>query len=143
MKIQPKAKEALQWFATEKRKEKEESVKIKAGRPKWVFDMTSEIGRLDNWKYWIMQNALEQIVEGNADPFDGAAKIAEKVQDSVDLLLSWLCSNKARMAMVDEARREWGPGGTLAEDITNGFLVEAIEIQRSVKEFLEYLLENE
>lgn len=133
--VAEKAKEMLQWL--EKREKKAYQ---KQGSPQWVTDVIRECHEKlmpNDGVYYIVYQALLVLSESNS--LDEAL---DNVEPDVYIndLLWWMDNDPYAISYIDEARKEFGVGESVVDDISNG---QYLRIKRMVMMLADKLSEIE
>lgn len=142
--VQAAATEAGRHFETRERTGNvgERYTTLKDGRPEWLLDLVREAhgGMLpDDWRYSTIRAAVDAIAE-HGDDFD-ADQFADNETDTyTGERLEWAASHSYRLAYADEAREQFGPAPTIADDLGRGQFLEAREIADQVLQGFEALV---
>lgn len=110
--------------------------------PEWLVDIVREIhgGMLpDDHKFDFITDALYAYAYDYDDPEEALDAIEPDVYTSD--LLDWFTSHPERRGYVDEARKEYGPGPSVDDDIMMGQVEEKREVYWKVLEALKNLVE--
>lgn len=131
--VTERAREAASWFETATRPNGDPFVRLRDGGPDWVADLVRVAhGDMlpDDWRYWLILEAVEFIAECECDPRDAVHDFAESVVSTIPLgaCIDWLGSHLERVGYVDEARGELGGGESVADEIRAGLMLEAEEV---------------
>ena len=135
---------ASPWFTGGKRDNGDTFRKLKDGAPEWLSDLVREAhGDMmpDDYRYGMIEGAIDAIAEGDEDEEDAAYRFSEGVpHDSNFQRFRWVQSHGSRPWYVDQANEANGgrwPEGGIVEAIRYGWEAEALEVYDLVLAFLE------
>lgn len=142
--VQEAARVAYGWFESAERPVVPTEVfyRLREGRPDWVRDLVYAAHNdmlPDDWRFQCIMSACEYIAGSEGDDIEDAQNgFADGYVDVyTSSLLAWLSSNLRRLSYCDEALEEFGPAAGIAETITRGQYLEAVEVFGSVLASLE------
>lgn len=113
-------------FETSKRADGATFYRLKDSRAGWMQDAVREAhdGELpDDWRYETCSDLAERIAEyeDSSDARDAVSVMADTITDVyTSELLRWYADNLGRLEYAEDAKREWGAGETILDNLLAG-----------------------